>query len=771
MATKKQEPGFRPRVVVKFRDSVRLPYIDGLEKQQQALAAGPFDRLKKNFPRVHFTRMITAMEPGAIVKLVDRAQSMDPEYRAPNFLTYFIVESPGASVEALLRELLTWNSVETAYLDTPASDPVVNPVDDPRTGNQGYLNMAPDGVDARFAWTQTGGDGAGMRFIDLEQGWTLTHEDLTAHGASVLFGTLVNSSRPHGTAVLGEVCAVDNTVGCVGIAPNIASLNVVSHSGSLANVPGAIFAAFGTLSFGDVLLLEVQTLTPFGFPVETQPAAFDAIRLATALGIVVVEAGGNGSNDLDNFTDGAGLRVLDRTNANFRDSGAIVVGAGSSLAPHARLGFSSFGNRVDCYGWGENVDTSSSTSAGVTNIYTATFNGTSSASPIVAGCALSVQGMAQASMGFRFSPRRLRTILSDPATGTLSNNPAADRIGVMPNLRNIAITVLAVAPDVYLRDFVGDVGDAHSGSISASPDIILLKAAEANPQGAFGELSGTENSNGLGDEAEAGQDNFIYVRARNRGGSNATNVTATVFWSPPSTLVTPNMWTLVGTVNLPSVPSGNLLTVSNGIVWPTAQIPATGHYCFVGLIGNGADPAPDPTDFLNWNNFQQFIRNNNNVTWRNFNVVDNDPSEGPDPDFAVAAFLVAGAPDKARPFRLESVGRLPEGARVFLEAPQHFLDALRHPKEQAKQVKKGDLVRVPVCPHGAHDWGEIELPAKARIPVKLLVSIPRTRREAGFEIYVRQIFERLEVGRITWRFAPKKKAHSRKAPTRRRDGA
>ena len=760
MATRKSRKtaavGFRPRVVVKFRNSVQLPYVDGVEKYLERLKLSPFGKLKREFPRVHFTRMFAA-EANEITRLVDRARAMDAEYDPPNLLTYFIAEAPGSSAEALLKELLTWDIVETAYLDTPASDPAVNPADDPRSGNQGYLDAAPGGIDARFAWTQTGGDGATMRFIDLEQGWTLNHEDLNAHGATLLFGTLVNASRPHGTSVLGEVCAVDNTLGCVGITPNVADVNVVSHSGSLANVPGAILAAIPNLNFGDALLLEVQTTSPFGLPIETQLAAFDAIRLATAVGIVVVEAGGNGSNNLDTFTNAGGQRVLDRSSADFRDSGAIVVGAGSSATPHTRLGFSSFGNRVDCYGWGENVDTSTSTSAGATNTYTATFNGTSSASPIVTGAALAVQGMAQASLGFRFSPRQLRAILSNPATGTQPNNPAADRIGVMPDLRTIAQTVLGVSPDVYLRDFVGDVGDPHTGAISASPDIILLKAAEPNPQTAFGEGSGTENSNTLGSEAEAGQNNFLYVRVRNRGGANATNVTATVFWSPPATLVTPNLWTLVGTANLPSVPSGNLLTVSNGITWPSAQIPATGHYCFVGLIGNAADPAPSPADFLNWNNFQSFIRNNNNVTWRNFNVVDYDPSASEDPNFAIAAFFVAGAPDKARLFRLESVAKLPEGARVLLEAPEYFVDALRHSRAQIKIDRKRGTVRIPLSPHGAHEWGSALLAAGALIPVRLLVSIPKAQRPAAYDVYVRQTYERQEVGRITWRFAPKRK--------------
>jgi hypothetical protein len=64
-------------------------------------------------------------------------------------------------------------------------------------------------------------------------------------------------------------------------------------------------------------------------------------------------------------------------------------------------------------------------------------------------------------------------------------------------------------------------------------------------------------------EVEAGQDNFIYVRAMNRGTRAANNTTATVYWSPVSTLVTPNLWTLVGSVTIPTIPTGEVLTVSN----------------------------------------------------------------------------------------------------------------------------------------------------------------------------------------------------------------
>jgi len=102
-----------------------------------------------------------------------------------------------------VKRLLAWEIVEGARPDAPAVDPVVDATDDPRSPNQGYLNPAPEGIDVEFAWTVAGGAGAGQRVVDLEGGWTLDHEDLAAHGATLLFGTLVNASRPHGTSVLG----------------------------------------------------------------------------------------------------------------------------------------------------------------------------------------------------------------------------------------------------------------------------------------------------------------------------------------------------------------------------------------------------------------------------------------------------------------------------------------------------------------------------------------------------------------------------------------
>jgi serine protease len=258
------------------------------------------------------------------------------------------------------------------------------------------------------------------------------------------------------------------------------------------------------------------------------------------------------------------------------------------------------------------------------------------------------------------------------------------------------------------------------------------------------------------------------VRVLNRGGSAATNVDATVYWSPPATLVTPNLWTLVGAVNIPNVPAGNLLTVSDGLVWPSGSIPATGHYCFVGLIGTPSDPAPGPADFLIWDNFLSFIKNNNNVTWRNFNVVNNVPpsagAAGVPPGYVALPFLTPGAPDHARKFGLEVLARLPEGARVILEAPQYLLDMLEHRPPYKKA--KGGVGRVPIKAHGRHALGSALLPARAKPRLQLFVQIPETLRDQPYQIAVRQLYRREEVGRITWVLAPERRDEPRERPKR-----
>lgn len=762
-----RSPGHRLRIVFKFREHIRLPHDLDLRRHLAGRNAESLAAILGRNPGLVIRRYFTALDPLALDELTAHGEAMDPTYRAPRLTNWFVAEPPpGADVELLVNELRAHPAIETAYREPrPTPPPLVEPDDDLRWPDQGYLDPAPDGVDAEYAWNFPGGDGEGQSFVDLEQGWTLNHEDLVDHGIAIISG-LSTAFFAHGTNVLGVVAAVDNDVGCVGITPNLSSVRVVSEwrDEVTSNVGDAVLSALTEMTFGDVLLLETQEsgddagAIGFGLvPSEAIPAYFDTIRLATALGIVVVEAAGNGDNDLDTFENGDGLQTLNRNSADFRESGAILVGAATSDAPHSPNG-GNYGSRVDCYAWGENINTTG-TSSNSPQAYTESFNGTSGASAIIAGTTLAVQGLLEANHGFRYGPFQMRALLSDPELGTPSADPPADRIGVMPNLRAIIEGGhLNLAPDVYLRDFVGDVGDPHDGPIASSPDVILRTTPVADPEAAFGEGSGTENDNTLGSQADPSQDNAVYLRLHNRGVMDASNVEASVYWSPVATLVTPDLWTLVGTTIVPSVPSGDVLVVSDAITWAQDEIPAPGHYCFVALIGTDLDPAPNPTDFFDWATYRSFIRNNNNVTWRNFNVVDSAPAPGGDPEgFVALPFLVPGAPDRARRMALEIVSRLPAGARAFLEMPRSWLTRVSLRRSRGSDVPPGDPVRVPITPQGRELFGPLALPAKSRTQIRLLVQIPEARRDKSYQVYARQLFEGEEVGRVTWRLTTTRK--------------
>ncbi|MGQ8847841.1 putative mucin/carbohydrate-binding domain-containing protein [Bacillus sp. TSA_125.2] len=451
--TYKERDSKEERLVVKFKNQIDLPYEDGIEKR---IKNGDYDNnLKKLFSEnteLTLNRLFSSVNPIEIEKLSVQSKSVANE-SANNLLNYYIVQAPNnIEIELLLKKFETSPLVEEAYIQekqilTPPEIQLpnlsVNPYDDPRFTNQGYLEAAPKGINASHAWSIKGGDGKDTTFVDMEYGWLLNHEDLVNKNIKLMSGQNISQHRAHGTSVLGIVSSEDNQIGNIGIAPK-ANVKVISQirDNGIYNTADAILSAVHNLQAGDILLLEAQaSYDGYGdkyLPVEVHPDIFDAIRVGADKGIIIIEAGANGSNDLDNFKDRNGKKILNRNSPDFKDSGAIMVGAGSSTVPHKRLWFSNYGSRLDVYGWGENVDTTSANpSQNTTNLYTSTFSGTSSASPIIAGAATSIQGIAKEHRGSPYTPAELRNILSNPNTGTKSQDPWNDRIGVLPDLKSI----------------------------------------------------------------------------------------------------------------------------------------------------------------------------------------------------------------------------------------------------------------------------------------------------------------------------------------------
>ncbi len=423
------------RIVVKFRPEAGLRAGEPMSASESGQLGEQWSAVVDEFPDADFAMYFTTLGEAEQRELTARTRHATDVL--PDLGSYRAAElADRARADELAAALRRMDSVETAYVEAGPVPPPVNASDDPRAVNQGYLDAAPTGIDARWAWSLA--DGAGARFVDLERGWTLNHEDLVAANMALISG--VNQDFfGHGTAVLGEVVGVDNVIGGIGIAPS-APARVVSQwrTPTNYNTADAIVSATLAMQAGDVLLLEAQTTvgTQAFVPVETEQAVFDAILAATTVGIVVVEAAGNGGHNLDTVTDPSGNLVFDRAGPHFRDSGAIMVGAASSTAPHSRLSFSNYGARIDCFAWGENIDTTGDGWMGnLTTSYTTGFGGTSGASPIITGAALIMQSWRRANLGAPYSPSDLRWRLSRTSGNTASANPASDRIGVMPNLR------------------------------------------------------------------------------------------------------------------------------------------------------------------------------------------------------------------------------------------------------------------------------------------------------------------------------------------------
>ena len=345
------------------------------------------------------------------------AVASESDMDVPDLSLYYNVDADEDRMEAVAKRLNELDAVEAAYVKPPAepaeavgetevealndmtpameSPPVSTPDFTPR---QGYIDAAPDGIDAHYAWQFPGGRGQGVEVIDLEWGWNFSHEDHQNNQGGVVGGS--NSQYDnHGTAVIGEIGGDQNGLGVTGIASE-ANVSAVAFSMATAR---AIRLAANRLHRGD---------RPSWFP-----------------------------SDWSNpFRRGD------------RDSGAIVVGAGApprgthgnDWGPdRSRLGFSNYGSILDAQGWGREVTTTGygdlQGGSSKNEWYTDQFSGTSSASPIVVGALACVQGILRRDRQAQLSPLRARELLR--STGTPQQDapgrPSSQRIGNRPDLREL----------------------------------------------------------------------------------------------------------------------------------------------------------------------------------------------------------------------------------------------------------------------------------------------------------------------------------------------
>ena len=379
----------------------------------------------------------------------------------------------GVGLQSALDRVRAVEWVEDAYAEIAVAEPRVAASSREGSAGQGYLDVAPAGVGARSLWDRRV-NGKGIRLVDVEMGWVEDHEDIDNRKLHRICNDINSLGVNHGTGVLGILMAKRNRMGGTGVAYGVEWVGLASHyredTHDCGYVAEAIHAAQHYLRRGDVLLLEVQRDPGSKYlPTEIDPCDQAAIQCATAHGITVVEAAGDGGQDLAVWKDAMGRHTLDRGSRDFVDSGAVMVGAAlcsrsSYLDQAGRVDRSqcsgtsdpkpyyfalpngNYGSRVDCFSWGECILTTGKADPGnqppkdpdtpLRESYRCDFGATSGAAAIIAGAAVLVQQAHTELRGGPLDPCKVRQLFSTIGS-CQSPQEKHTPIGRMPDLEAI----------------------------------------------------------------------------------------------------------------------------------------------------------------------------------------------------------------------------------------------------------------------------------------------------------------------------------------------
>ncbi len=308
------------------------------------------------------------------------------------------------------------------------------------------------------------------------------------------------------------------------------------------------------------------------------------------------------------------------------------------------------------------------------------------------------------------------------------------------------------AHDLYLRDNLQDHGREPliNGGINCSPDIIVYQQKLLDPDATLG-TPAAQNSDTLSQDVEVGQDNYIYLRVQNRG-SQPTSGTARLFWAPPSVLPTPNSWTEItdplnpepiGTVN-----PGEMKIVE--ITWKKGDIPLkTGpgkdHYCFIGLINSGDDLAPDKAMIHNLDDYYNFIRANNNATWKNFDVDDVFVNSVANLEFAIQGWpKIKLSTDLAI-----DLSNLPQYMTAKLRILKRLSPTAKTENATLVTTESSLYQHFELVAGKQAFFREMNLKPSDKCQAYLDITIPDNAKDGDYRLSVAQLVDGKEMGRVT----------------------
>jgi hypothetical protein len=449
---------------VKFVDSALARVQSGSLKSEAEWNMKPVATLAQSYS-AGFRQRLDANACTNLNAMIAMAEQktgvMQPDFEGFHELV-FTQSVDGTSFLAARNALLARPEVEYVGIGKVemAPPPTVTPdySSGPAPSQASYRGPNP-GADFEFAHAE-GLTGAGMRLSEVSPTYDPLHEEFInnqfdhdqpeppeSFAGTAAWDIWVN----HGTATLGQNLAPDNGFGVTGMTHDASGYIYQTGERSGTTVAWRFEDAYcnalsdsALAGNGQIVYWEHQSptrsTTTSGGPVELDALLHSLTKTGTDAGVVVLMPAGNCNRNLDSgdFAEWRG----------WGDSGAIIVGAGSATPQHERLFWfppwpqfcggtgtqaSSYGQRVGPQGWGEGVVVSGfgdliEVDGDIHRRYTATFAGTSSATPMVAGAALLVQQHAIASQLTPLSSREMRSFLQQtgiPQGGTTTGNIGA----------------------------------------------------------------------------------------------------------------------------------------------------------------------------------------------------------------------------------------------------------------------------------------------------------------------------------------------------------
>jgi hypothetical protein len=474
------------------------------------------------------------------------------------------------------------------------------------------------------------GTGTGTTVIAvMDSGTDLTHPDLLLAGPGIDLGDMVSDGSPndfgpqtgHGTCCSGIAAGiVDNAAGVAGVAGTCSILPLAISNFSNVEIANGLNWA----------VAQGATVISMSFGIPQSGLVGTALAAAFANDVVLCAATGNNDSlgilyparNPNVMAIGASDQADDRKTATSPDGefwwGSNFGPEVSVVAPGVRI------PSTDIQGSG-----GYNPAAGAAGDYHMTFNGTSSATPHVAGLVGLIRSQYPT-----LSVAQTRALIERTAdkvgaipysatagypNGTWNNEMGYGRINAFRALDNA---------DVMIRDWPGDSGQEPStaGNFWDFSDIVV----RITDDGVFNPGNPSQSKH-----VERGQTNYIYVRVTNRGPREARNVAVNIRITPYVGLqfVSPADWTTTDAMHVaPTAITGSFATIpTGGEVIAKFSISATQvedlygwqndhpwHPCLLAQVTADNDYAYLTSDL----SFGNIVVRKNNFAQRNLTVID-----------------------------------------------------------------------------------------------------------------------------------------------------